>query len=160
METVISVGVLAVAVPLTLAAIGESGKSGQASAAETRAPWIAAATFGELRAASEGRSPWFTAGADGRVTPPADAIWALGFSRSGAVLEMLSEENYTSGILKSGDDEVRFIARVHPAEASAATNTNTTSVTTAIPAMRVTVEYPSAAPANRRKSVDFHAHLR
>ena len=155
MESVISIGVLAVAVPMILAAIGESGRAGEASGAETRAPWIAAAMFEEIRSAGEGKSAFFTAGADGRVTPPAGEVWALGFTRGGALVERISADQYNAGIRDRDEDAVRYFARVHAApdgQAGATPNQ--------VPAMRVTVEFPATAPANRRRSLDFHAITR
>ena len=156
MESVLSIGVLAVTVPMILAAIGESGRTGEASGAETRAPWMAAACFDELRAASLGRSEYFSATADGSVKPPADGIWALGFNRSGALVDQVSAEQYEAGTRDSGGRAIRFIARAHPAPA----NSPTTNSSASLPAMRVTVEYPATAPANRRRTLDFHAHIR
>ncbi len=154
MESVISIGVLAVTVPLILAAIGESGRTGEASGAETRAPWIAAACFDELRAASHGRSAYFSADEDGRVSPPEGGLWALGFTRGGAMVGTVSPDQYASGTRESDGREIRFIARVHPAPPVAG------EAAASVPAMRVTVEYPAGAPEERRRTLDFHAHIR
>lgn len=156
MESVISIGVLAVAVPMILAAMGESGRSGEASGAETRAPWIAAACFDELRAASLGRSQFFTADEEGRVNPPENGTWALAFTHGGAMVNLISPEQYASGVRESGGRAIRFIARVHPA----ALYEDVLLQDDELPTMRVTIEYPSAAPAERRRTVDFHAYIR
>ena len=97
MEVVISVGVLAVVVPVVLAMIVAGGESSRIAGDETRAALIARSVVQEIRAAREGgglvledQLPWpeFPAGAERLV---------LAVDRDGRIVEDLEAGVYESG---------------------------------------------------------------
>ena len=73
-ESVIAVGVLAVAVPLVFGALAQAGKSGFSSQAETRSTWMIPACLDEIQASRAGRPQYFTATTSGQPFPPAGDI--------------------------------------------------------------------------------------
>jgi len=60
-EAIVSVGVLALAIPLVLGALVESGNSGTSASAETRSGWMVPTCLDELKAAADGKSSVFPA---------------------------------------------------------------------------------------------------
>ncbi|NQX02416.1 hypothetical protein HQ447_17295, partial [bacterium] len=109
-ETVIAMGVLAVAIPLVFGALAESGKSGLSSEAETRSTWIVPACMEEILASREGKPQFFTPTAVGEAFPPASQVWALAFSPEGKPLGKLSKAVYDKGSKELNGQPVRYIA--------------------------------------------------
>ena len=106
MEVVISVGVLAVVVPVVLAMIIAGGESSRIAGDETRAALIARSVVQEIRAAREGRGlvledkldwPKFPAGAERLV---------LAVDGDGEIVTELGAEEYQSG---ERDQELRYL---------------------------------------------------
>lgn len=152
-ETVIAVGVLAVAIPLVFGALAESGKSSMSSEAETRSTWMIPACMEEIQASRDGRPQFFTSTTVGQVFPPAGDVWALAFSPEGKPLGKLSKAVYDKGTKEVAGKPVRFIISI-----SAATITPPTGAT---PMMRtrLSLEYPSAAPLAKRQKLEFYTHI-
>ncbi len=152
-ETVIAMGVLAVAIPLVFGAIAESGKSGMSSEAETRSTWMVPACMDEIRASREGHPRYFTPTVAAQVFPPNDDVWALAFSPEGKPVGKISKAAYDKGTQEIDGQAVRYIASLSAAEDLAKIK--------AAPMLRtrISVEYPAASPAARRRKIDFYTRI-
>jgi len=153
-EAVISVGVLAVAVPLVLGTIAEAGKSGLFAQAETRSTWIIPACMEEIRAVRDGDPQYFTPVSVGQPFPPTGEVWALGFAPDGRPVGRIARSQYDRGSTELNGEPVRFIAVL-----SAANTPQTATGSTPMLQTRITIEYPASAPANRRDTIDFHTRI-
>lgn len=149
-EALIAVGVLAVAVPLVLGAIAQGGKSSMAAEAETRSTWMVSACMAEIRASRNGLSRYFPASAIGQTFPPAGDVWALAFREDGTLAGKLSKSLHDSGSRELDGKPIRFIA-VLEASAQPVTPGRTPMLKT-----RISIQYPSSAPAAKRGNLDFH----
>lgn len=151
-ETVIAMGVLAVAIPLVFGAIAESGKSGISSEAETRSSWIVPACMDEILASREGTPRFFTNTKVGQAFPESGTTWALGFSAEGEPVGKIDKALYDKGTKEVDGKLIRYIATMSAtAQVPAA----------ATPMMRVqiTLEYPSTSPAAKRQKLDFYTRI-
>ena len=96
-ETVIAMGVLAVAIPLVFGALAESGKSTQSSEAETRSTWIIPACMEEIHASRSGRSQFFPTTLANEPFPALGDVWALAFSGEGKPVGKIPKADYDKG---------------------------------------------------------------
>lgn len=148
-EAIVSVGILALAIPLVLGALVESGNSGTAAAAETRSGWIVPACLDELKAASEGKSSLIPSTPLGTAFPAAGQVYGIAFDASGESLGAVDKAGYESGVKRVANEDVRYIAimegEVLTAKAGSAP----------MRSIRVSIEYPAAAPAAKRAKLDF-----
>jgi type II secretory pathway pseudopilin PulG len=152
-EVVVSIGVLAVAVPLIFGSIVESGNAGQYSAAETRAPWMVGTCMEEIRASRAGKARYFDNTGMDQPFPPTGEIWALGFAESGSIIGKLSRQEYESGLRKFEDSDIRYIASIR-------SSTKPPDIPEGSPlSIHISVEFPAAAPAAKRRTLDFHTLL-
>jgi hypothetical protein len=151
-ETVIAMGVLAVAIPLVFGAIAESGKSGISSEAETRSSWIIPACMDEIQASRDGKPRYFTLTKPGEVFPASGDVWALGFSAEGKPVGKIDKALYEKGAKEIGDKPIRYLATMSATELVPATTP---------PMMRVqiTLEYPTTSPAGKRQKLDFFTRI-
>ncbi len=152
-ETVIAMGVLAVAIPLVFGALAESGKSTISSEAETRSTWIVPICMAEILASREGRPQFFSTTKAGEVFPPSSEVWAIAFTSEGRPVGKLSKEIYTKGSKELNGQPISYIATI---------NANTTPTPTgAVPMLRakITLEFPAAVPATRRQKIDFYSRI-
>ena len=148
-ETVLALGVLAVSVPLVFLALGEGGKSGMASAKDSRAGRMADACLEEIRASREGRARWFSNSGPSDSIPPDGGFWALAISSEGRVLGRITADQWAVGVARVDGQAVRYLAAVD----------SVPYVFDGMPAMRnvcVTVEDPAAAPQGKRGKSEFH----
>jgi type II secretory pathway pseudopilin PulG len=152
-ETVIAMGVLAVAIPLVFGALAESGKSGMSSEAETRSTWIVPACMEEILASREGRPQFFTATAVGQVFPPSGEVWALAFTPEGKPIGKLTKGIYDKGTKELSGQTVRYIASI-----SSATATSSSGVTPLL-RTRISLEYPASAPVAKRQKLEFYTRI-
>lgn len=153
-ETVIAMGVLAVAIPLVFGALAESGKSGMSSEAETRSTWIVPSCMEEILASREGKPQFFTPTVVGEAFPPASQVWALAFSAEGKPLGKLSKAVYDKGTKELNGKPVRYIALL-----SAAAPKNTPAGATPMLSTRITLEYPAAIPVAKRQKLEFYTRI-
>lgn len=151
-ETIVSVGVLAVVIPLALAAMLKASGTGASARAETRATAIADFCMMELRAARKENSEYFSPVKAGEDFGSAGNFMGLGFSRDGAVIGKLTQAQYDEGLTKLGDDRVFFLARI-----SGELDTMTREVD--LVTVTVSVEYPAVKSAAKRSQVNFHTKL-
>ena len=152
-EAVISIGVLAVAIPMVFGTLAESGKTGMSSRAETRAAWIIPACMDEIRASREGRPQYLTATSSGQSFPPAGDVWALAFAEDGRPIGRLSKAAYEKGSKQLEGKTIRYIATL--------ASTQDTVKAGFPPMLRVnlTIEYPAAAGVEKRRKLEFHTRM-
>lgn len=152
-ETVIAMGVLAVAIPLVFGALAESGKSGMSSEAETRSTWIVPACIDEIRASREGRPQYFSPTVAAQVFPPVGDVWVLAFSPEGKPVGKVDKVVYDKGIKELNGQAVRYFASL-----SAVTDLTKHG---AVPMLRVRIslEYPSISPVGKRQKLDFYTSI-
>ena len=153
-EAVISIGVLAVAVPMVFAALAEGGKSAADARVDTRSTWIVPACMEEIRASRAGRPRFFTATTTGDPLPPAGEIWALAFAADGHPLGRLSQADYDDGATTLAGVPIRFIASIRSAAATPSPGG------TPLQRVEITLEHPAAAPAAKRTKSAFHTFVR
>lgn len=150
-ETVIAMGVLAVAVPLVFGALAESGKSGLSSEAETRSTWMVPICMQEIEASRAGKPRYFTTTKVNEAFPPGGDVWALAFSAEGRPLGKMSKSLYDKGATTLDGQTIRYIASLSAAP-----------VAGAVPVMsraRISLEYPSGAPATKRQKLEFYTRI-
>ncbi len=152
-ETVIAMGVLAVAVPLVFASLAESGKSSMSAEAETRSAWIVPNCVAEILASREGRPQFFSATAANEIFPPMGDVWALGFSQDGKLVGKVSKAAYDKGAKDLDGKPIRYIASI--SSATAATVAGTAPMLRA----RIFLEYPSGIPLEKRQKLEFHSRI-
>ncbi len=152
-ETVIAMGVLAVAIPLVFGALAESGKSGMSSEAETRGVWMVPACMEEIRASREGRPRFFAPTAVNQSFPPDGEVWALAFSPEGKPIGKLAKAVYDKGTGQLNGRALGYIAALSSSAASA------TSGATPMLRARISIEYPAAAPVGKRRKLDFYTRI-
>ncbi|MGB1128907.1 MAG: type IV pilus modification PilV family protein [Haloferula sp.] len=148
METVVAVGVLAIAVPLALAAMTKAGSVGNVARAETRAPAIAERCLIELKAARRGESEFVPQIQPAASFPAGDEVIVLGFSREGRLLGSLDLSAYEAGYDEElGGEEVSYLADV-----SGRYEDESVTVT-------VKIEYPAVRREGDRSEIEFHTKL-
>lgn len=143
MEVVVSVGVLAVALPLLLAAFAGSSGSNRDSREDTVAALAARALYAEFALARGGGSELL-----GKVPlrypfPGAGKDIAVLVAKDGALLGIVDSETYQSGA--AGNLDAFAIATM-----SGEAKEGEAGLLTA------TIELPAAAPADRRRTYQFH----
>lgn len=147
-ESSIAMGILAVAVPLVFGTMAESGKSGASAEAETRSAWIIPACLEEVESSRSGNPRYFNATETGQAFPQENEIWSLAFSAEGAIIDKITVAQYESGIKKLNGKTISHLAKMN-----AAKHDENDSMLT----LRITLEYPAAAPAGNRRTLDFHS---
>ena len=145
-EAVVAVAVLAVAIPLALAAMGKAGDSSSSARAETRAPVIASFIRSELEAARQDGSEIYGKLIAGQSFPTGGRK-ALAFGRDGAYLGEISSAQYDKGLSRLNDQEVFFIA-----SAKGVTKPRGVLVT-------VRIEHPAVRKTAQRSVVELHTLL-
>lgn len=146
-EVVVAVGVLAVAVPLGLAAMAKAGMSGVAARAETRAPAMAERCLLELREARRGRSEFFPPLAAGVGFPADGEVLALVFAADGRVIGAVGAADYESGLAELDGRTVDYVAAISGDRRDGAVT------------VEVAVEYPVVRRAADRSAIEFHTRL-
>lgn len=148
-EAIVSVGVLALAIPLVLGALVESGNSGTTAAAETRSSWIVPACLDELKAAADGKSALIPTTPLGTAFPPAGQTYGIAFNSGGQSLGAVSKATYDSGLKKINDQDVRYIAIIEGEVLTAKAGS------APMRSIHISLEYPAIAPAAKRTKLDF-----
>jgi|GEM_PF-4507755 len=144
-EAVVALGVLAVAVPLGMAALAGAVASDGAARADAVAPGIAAACLEELRAAKHGGGLWLPAVDTGMSL--AGKSWRLGFSPAGEAVGCVEPETDRTGCR---DGRMAYLAKMECTGSDEEAGAGT---------VRVTVGFPAAARAEVRKKVEFVTRL-
>jgi hypothetical protein len=141
----VSLGVLAVAVPLVMATVAGAAGSDADARADSVAGTVAALCLQELRAAKRGEGRWLTS-TDGGL-PPAGETRAIGFSMAGEPIGEVVEESYRAGCR---DAEMVYLAGLTcepPTPGAGAAG------------VRITFEFPAAARMEKRQRLEFVTSL-
>lgn len=159
-ETVIAMGVLAVAIPLVIGTLAETEKSTLYSEAETRSTWIIPACLGEIQASRRGASPYFAATEVNEPFPAAGEIWALGFSEKGLVVGTLPKSASVNGIKEIGGKAIRYIAILSAKSTMPSTiQLNKNSTNTPNLHVQISLEFPATSPADKRQTLKFYTQI-
>lgn len=151
-ETMVSIGVLAVVAPLAIAALLRGGEGGTSARAETRAPVVVEACLTEIAAARDGRSQHLPALVPGQPFGTGEVL-CLAFRRDGVLLGPVAASTYESGILRVAEQDAAYLARLE------GTLETERPGFPPLLGVRVTVEHPAVAPALKRKRMEFLTKL-
>ncbi len=154
MEVMIAVGVLAIAIPLVFGAMIQSGESNLSAQAETRSSWIVQSCFEEIQYAMRGESKYLRQLTPGKSFPESGNVEALVFSGESSILGSISKGEYDRGIVKLANKPARYIALMSAEEENAGTPD-----AAGVLNVKITLEYPAASPAAKRKKIDFHTRI-
>ena len=152
-EVIIAIGVLAVSAPLVFAVIAKSSQNAANARAETRCSWIIPACLNEIEAARTGSSQFLPPRVAGEPFPSAGTLLAIGFSEDGRPLGTVAQSAYDRGLKTLADEPLRYIVTIRA---------ETAVVKAGSPPMldlHLTLEHPAAAPAIKRRKIDFHSRL-
>ena len=159
-ETVIAMGVLAVAIPLVFGALAESGKSTQSSEAETRSTWIIPACMEEIHASRSGRSQFFPATLANETFPALGDVWALAFSGEGKLIGKIPKADYDKGTREIDGKRIRYIVALSAVNVPpSAAETEAKPGHIPILQVQITLEFPATAPAAKRQRLEFNTRI-
>jgi prepilin-type N-terminal cleavage/methylation domain-containing protein len=134
-EVMVSIAVLAVAVPLAFAAMSRAGSADAAARVDSLSPAITRACIDKFQAR----------GKEAAQRPDSDpAFIVMGFSMTGEPLGEIDPESYRSGCRQDG---VTYLARI---EAGAFEGPARPSRK-----LRIVIEYPAAAGEGRRERLEY-----
>lgn len=147
-EVVLSVGVIAVMVPIVMAFTVAGGKSSRVASNETRSSLLARTVAHEIRAARSGEGRFIGGPISWPEFPVGGGRLVLSADRNGELLEALSSATYESGVL---DPAVAFLIAVRGSEHSLDRGLTISEVVSKV---EISIETPPGATAeNRRKFV-------
>ena len=151
-ETILSVGLLALAIPWLHAAWSAAKDDLNQAAVEDLAHHACTVTLSQIDAARDGKSSSLPPIPPGTPIPPANEIWALGFGPDGSLLGRVAPERYQSGCRADAAIDLQqpaaCLMRIDAAGVSSGT-------TPPIP-LRLILEYPASKPAASRHKHIFH----
>jgi hypothetical protein len=151
-EAMVSIGVLAVAAPLALAALLRAGEGTGASRAETRAPLMVESCMSELAMARKGTAEHLPPLLPGEEFGKTDML-CLAFGPNGGLLGKIDDGQYDTGAEALGKDDAYYLATLQGVADEERTG---------FPPMlqvKITIEYPSIAPSERRRKMEFFTKL-
>lgn len=151
-ETMVSIGVLAVVAPLAIAALLRGGEGGTAARAETRAPVIVEACLQEIQIARDGGSRNLPALSPGLAFGSSEVL-CLAFRRDGVLLGSVDGAGYDSGTLRVAEQDAAYLARLE--------GTLDTERPGFPPLLKVkiTIEHPAVAGSTKRRRMEFLTKL-
>ena len=151
-ETMVSIGVLAVVAPLAIAALLKGGEGGTAARAETRAPVIVESCLDEIKIARDGISKNLPALIPGQAFGSGE-VMCLAYRRDGVLLGPVAGSAYEAGIGKVAEQDVAFLARLE--------GTLDTERPGFPPLLKVkvTIEHPAVAGSLKRRRMEFLTKL-
>lgn len=152
MEVMVSIGVLAVVAPLALAAMLQAGEGGSSSRAETRAPLIVESCMQELDMARKGLSQNLPPLQPGQEFGSGEVL-CLAFGSDGKLLGRVEGSGYDGGVGRIGVEDASFLVRLSGTQDKSRADFPTMLT------VKVAIERPAIAPANRRKAMSFYTKL-
>lgn len=144
LEVTVSLGVLAVAIPLSVAGIAGSTHSDGASRMDSMAASMVTACLGEWNAARSGKGEF---AGESVSLAGGEEMWVIGFASTGESLGKVEAEDYRKGCRTGG---MTYLARLdsEPVEEGSSARK-----------VRVSVEFPAVAPAEKRQRLEFFTRL-
>lgn len=151
-ETIVSVGVLAIVAPLALAAMMRAGGTGFAARAETRAPAMIEACLDEIGLARIAASGHLDPIAPGQPFGGGTPL-CLAFDRAGRLIGKVDGDAYDQGAPSVGGADATYLASLRGEEV--------TAPDARPPLLRLTIgiEHPAAAPRRKRTRIEFLTQL-
>lgn len=146
-EVMMAMAVLAVMLPLGLAAISTAGSSRVESEAETLAVGIADYCLLELRAARRGEASVFREVSEGESFPGEGEVMALAFGDDGRFIGVVEAEGYHDGLGAVGGEMVDYFGVVSGVWEDG------------LMTVEVAVEFPAVKRARRRSEIPFYTRL-
>jgi prepilin-type N-terminal cleavage/methylation domain-containing protein len=147
-EVMVSVGVLAVMIPVVVAAMIAASHDSARARAENRAPAIVGVCLGEVGAANGKRGAWL------EPIPrtgefPAEGLAVIGFTDEGRPVGRIKGDAYQRGVRKLDGRAVRYLARIEGVPEAVRADARQ------MRSLRIVVEYPAGVPAGRRRQLEF-----
>ena len=149
-EVLIAMGVLAVVLPLVFAVLARAAQSCAAAQAETRSVSILPVCMNEIEAAQHGAARFLPPITRGTPIPAPGACIALAFARDGHPLGCVPPDAYLAGTRQLANEPIRYLASFHTEPAPKRPNMPV------ILTLRISLEYPAAAPLAMRQHLDFY----
>jgi type II secretory pathway pseudopilin PulG len=152
-EVIISIGVLAVMIPAVVAAMVAASRDAARARAENRAAGIVEVCLQEVEAARSGQGAWLDPIPPDGAFPAADQPAVIAFSEEGQALGRVKADTYSKGLTRLDGKTVRYLARIEGKPETVRKDAGT------LRALKITVEYPSGAPAKRRRHLEFVSRI-
>jgi len=152
-EAVVSVGVLAVAAPLVLAAMMRASESSALARAESRSPAMVSVCLEEIEQAREGRSRLLDVIPPDGAFPAAGGIAAIAFTAEGRVVERVEAADYEAGVGRMSSETVRYIVRIDGEPEQVRDDGRP------MRSVRMAIEYPARTPAKNRRNLEFFGRI-
>ncbi|MCF7733969.1 MAG: hypothetical protein K9N23_19940 [Akkermansiaceae bacterium] len=160
-EVVIAMGVLAVAFPLVFAVFAKSSDSAASAKAETRCSWIIPACMHEIEAGRDGHSRVIAKREPEVPFSASGEVLALAFTGDGRLVDTLPAASYQTGAKSLAGETIRYLVaiRTELAEPEAGPQPPQPPQPQPMLNLRLTLEYPAAIPAAKRRTLDFHSRI-
>jgi prepilin-type N-terminal cleavage/methylation domain-containing protein len=144
LEVTVSLGVLAVAIPLSVAGIAGSVNSDGAARMDSMAASMVTVCLDEWSAARNGEGAFAVESAS---TAGSEEVWTIGFASTGESLGKVEAEDYRMGSRQRG---MMYLASIgnEPVEEGVSARK-----------VRVSVEFPAVARAEQRQRLEFFTRL-
>lgn len=152
-EAVVSVGVLAVAAPLVLAAMMRASESSALARAESRSPAMVSECLEEIEEARGGRSRLLDAIPPSGQFPAEGDVAAIAFTAEGRVVGRVEAPEYEQGVGEMNSETVRYIVRIGGKPEKVRDDGRP------MRSVRIAIEYPARSPAKNRRSLEFYGRI-
>ena len=152
-EAVVSVGVLAVAVPVVMAAMMRSSETSALARAESRSPGMVAVCLGEIEEAREGRSRLLDPIPEVGEFPAGGGLAAIAFTGEGRVAGRVEAADYEQGVGRMNGEPVLYLVRIDGRPEQVRSDGRP------MRSVRIAVEYPARTPAEHRRELEFYSRM-
>lgn len=152
-EAVVSVGVLAVAAPLVMAAMMRASESSALARTESRSPAMVSVCLEEIEEAQEGRSKLLDPIPVSGVFPAGDGLAVIGFTAEGRVVGRVEQGDYDKGVRKLNGEAVRYLVRIDGEPEQVRSDGQP------MRSVRMVIEYPAATPVKKRRRLEFFSRI-
>jgi type II secretory pathway pseudopilin PulG len=152
-EAVVSVGVLAVAAPLVLAAMIRAGESSALARAESRSPAMVAVCLSEIELARTDGGGLLDPIPAGGSFPAGDGLAAIGFTPEGRPVGRVEAEDYEQGTRSLAGETLGYVVRIDGEPETVRSDGRP------MRSVRIAVEFPAPLPAERRRVLEFYSRM-